>query len=312
VNFVADSNWRTKLMETLSRLIAECDRNLSAAGNGGGDRMPIAEGQPDANRMRQALAAFVPAWRHAQGWLCQRVNEILVDRGVNLKVAVPAKPPADQSFADLNQRLLHITAELQFLMPPPRNWTWLAIGHNRFNPDKLIDVQEVLSNFRGMDDWKQPNWRDNVVTPMTAHVEIVERNFAEWESKLDASVTAPEAARRQAETADRGGDAKPIKWLWSWREVFDALDLPNNEEQRRRVTHANDKFNGPIIVGGQGTQPKADKAKLIEWWNRLEIEFTNQRQGCQGAMIEAKEQHPYGKQGTVAPRIGSVKKRRRK
>jgi hypothetical protein len=106
--------------------------------------------------------------------------------------------------------------------------------------------------------------------------------------------------------------SSPTQYLWNWREILDALDMKNNDENQRRVRDANRQYGGPIILPPRGGQPKVSKAKLLEWWNHLEIRFLTEV-GEDNTQASLQAQYEYGKEGTVLPDIsGHVKKRRRK
>ncbi len=120
-----------------------------------------------------------------------------------------------------------------------------------------------------------------------------ERHLAEWTPPARRVVTTPveaadalndllrEMERRQVlptpgptiPPTESGGCASPAgtvpnEYLIGWREILNAVGRPSNsQEQVRRL---NTKFDGPIILPGQGGQPKVEKTRLIEWWNRLD------------------------------------------
>jgi hypothetical protein len=103
----------------------------------------------------------------------------------------------------------------------------------------------------------------------------------------------------------------PATYLLSWRQILDAVGLKNNDGNRRNVRDLNERYQGPIIPPPQGGQPRANKTKLLEWWNGLEIRWETEGSGLNTeATIEAR--HAYGKTGEVVPHIeGYVKKKRR-
>jgi len=110
----------------------------------------------------------------------------------------------------------------------------------------------------------------------------------------------------------REKEPAPSVYLLNWRGILAALDLKNNKEDRYRVRSLNDKFGGPIIPGGKGGQPKANKVALLEWWNRLEVEFADRANQAKGSFAEASTQHDYGRTGVAAPEISGEIKRSRK
>ena len=103
----------------------------------------------------------------------------------------------------------------------------------------------------------------------------------------------------------------PKCYLTSWREILDFLELKNNEEHRKKVRMLNEDFGGPIVLPGQGSQPRAEESTLIDWWNGLEKRFNELEQRRTDARATTASQHKYGKEGNVVPDIaGSVKTRR--
>ena len=104
--------------------------------------------------------------------------------------------------------------------------------------------------------------------------------------------------------------ATPKRLLTGWREIAEALEMRHPE--RDKIKSLNKRYNGPITVAGQGSQPMVERNLLIEWWNRLaalQEELANQREGRN---LSAESQHNFGRDGKVAPEVGgSVKKRRK-
>jgi hypothetical protein len=121
------------------------------------------------------------------------------------------------------------------------------------------------------------------------------------------------------EMADAGGAPtatkpaaapSPAVYLQSWSEILDSLEMKNTEVNRGRVRGANERFEGPINIPKQGGQPKANKAKLLEWWNGLEMRW---EAGGAGQITAAtlENRHNYGRDGEVVPDIGGHTKKRR-
>jgi hypothetical protein len=118
-------------------------------------------------------------------------------------------------------------------------------------------------------------------------------------------------------TATTSGKAvpppKPVEYLMNWREILTCLRMKNNEECRRRVREANERYEGPIILPRAGGQPKVNKDKLLPWWNGLEERFREIEQKRSDAEATVDDQYSYGRNETVVPEIeGHVKKRRKK
>jgi hypothetical protein len=105
---------------------------------------------------------------------------------------------------------------------------------------------------------------------------------------------------------------EPPKYLLNWREILIALGLRNNAEDRGRIRHLNSQYEGPIVIPKQGAQPKVDEAKLREWYDHLEVQWTVGHRPARDAQPTAAAQHPYGRNGTVAPEISGRVKGRRK
>ena len=88
--------------------------------------------------------------------------------------------------------------------------------------------------------------------------------------------------------------------------------MNNNREDRDKVSRLSKSYDGPIRFPGQGKQPCVDKAKLIEWWNRLEIQLQDLVNQARGGKTDAESGHDYGRTGKAVPSIGGgVKQRRR-
>src|SRR5262249_54503339 len=100
-------------------------------------------------------------------------------------------------------------------------------------------------------------------------------------------------------------------YLMSWREILDAVGLPNNDESQRRVRQLHKMYDGPIALPSKGGQPRVNKQKLLSWWNGLEERFHEIERKRTDTQATAEAQHYHGKDGIVAPDIaGHVKKRR--
>lgn len=112
-------------------------------------------------------------------------------------------------------------------------------------------------------------------------------------------------------TSTTGRATPPKSYLTSWREILLGLGMKNNMEDKGRVRHLNRQYAGPIVIPKQGAQPKVDKAKLIEWWNGLDAQWTAGYSRGRDTKPTIEPQHNYGHSGIVTPEIsGGVKKRR--
>jgi hypothetical protein len=101
-------------------------------------------------------------------------------------------------------------------------------------------------------------------------------------------------------------------YLQSWRDILDCLKKKNTRTNRDQVRRTNEQCGGPIAFTGKGSQPKVNKAKLIDWWNHLEALWETggvKRRLDTEATTEAR--YNYGRDGTVVPNIsGHTQKRR--
>jgi hypothetical protein len=121
----------------------------------------------------------------------------------------------------------------------------------------------------------------------------------------------PEAGNRE----DAGGplparSERPKKLLTGWHEITVALEMTHGN--REKIKSLNERFDGPIVNQGSGSQPMVYREELIEWWNRLATLQQESANQSKGRKLTAEAQHNYGREGTAAPEIGgSIKKRRR-
>ncbi len=104
----------------------------------------------------------------------------------------------------------------------------------------------------------------------------------------------------------------PKQRLFGWREILEALGMPNNDENKRRLERKNKLEGGPIpMKRGRGKRPEVDRDELLKWretWDERLAEL-EQRDADRTATVA--EQSNYGRGGTVVHEIdGHVKKRR--
>jgi hypothetical protein len=153
-------------------------------------------------------------------------------------------------------------------------------------------------------DWRKVRWRWPDAPPVPAqYLDDIERA---------AGLLVPQVL--PPVPGDNAGDQPPIQqptaYLLSWREILNALKVPNDTERRRCVRELNSRYDGPIKFLGQGSQPKVNRDKLLAWWNRLECVWETQG-GGNNANASVEGQYDYGRDGVVIPDIsGHVQKRR--
>lgn len=105
---------------------------------------------------------------------------------------------------------------------------------------------------------------------------------------VPAAVSTAPVAPAQSVTAPA-----PVQWLFSWAEILEALGRKNTESEKRRVARLNRSWGGPIqMPDKRGGQPKADKEKLLLWWNALSDTVASKK-----ATSETKLENPSAKPG---------------
>ena len=139
---------------------------------------------------------------------------------------------------------------------------------------------------------------------VNAHLDRLDQRDAQKGATPPATDTPPKS--------DESPTAPVPAILANWREILIALGLHPNVEDREKVRRLNKTYRGPIITGGQGKQPLADKAKLLEWWRGLEAKTAAMADRNRDTRATVAAQHNYGQRGVVVPDIrGRVKSRRR-
>jgi hypothetical protein len=101
----------------------------------------------------------------------------------------------------------------------------------------------------------------------------------------------------------------PATLLTSWGEILGALGL--KKQDREKVSRLNKTRGGPIKPGKRGQQPIVDRLQLLEWWNRLTIEYEvgENRNRDTGPTTAASYEH--GRDGVAIPDIGGGERKRR-
>jgi hypothetical protein len=101
----------------------------------------------------------------------------------------------------------------------------------------------------------------------------------------------------------------PAKILASWGEILEALGL--KKQDREKVARLNRTRDGPIKPGRKGEQPIVNLAKLLEWWNRLTIEYEVGENRSRDAKPTTAASHEHGREGVALPDIGGSERKRR-
>ncbi len=166
--------------------------------------------------------------------------------------------------------------------------------------------------------WQRCDIRPPPVKVEAAVVEKLERGIellSRFEEQAGGAAVDDQAGGKpEAAAGDQAGgkEVAPKQYLTSWRGILFALGKGNNREDRESVRNFNTQYEGPIRIPKQGAQPKVDKAKLIKWWNDLEIQWEVGYNRERDAKPTTSDQHDYGKVGIVVPGISGGVKRRRK
>jgi hypothetical protein len=127
------------------------------------------------------------------------------------------------------------------------------------------------------------------------------------------SSDAPAPAPATPEKGELPKDLNPVKYLYGWTEILDALGLAVHQANKTHISSMNETFDGPIKRGTKGQRPLVVKDKLWEWWHQLEQRYDENRQNESNRQATVEARHPYGRTGEVVPNLGGhVKKRRRK
>lgn len=244
----------------------------------------------------RSVLAGMPPGSTATEW-AEKANEWLKSRGRGLITmqGLP-KPPKERPSWDTPEKLLEQCQTLRnawvlsnddglwkaFLVPRVRE-SWIAMrlvgGSVPAEPTEFGTLEECM---RAIDE------------------------VIRWcEKRLDVS-----PARADPSSAQKS--PRPKTYLLNWREILETLSLKNDEETREKVRRLNEMHNGPIVVGGRGQQPKAEKGKLLDWWNDLERRFEKVEQRNRDKQATTESQYKHGRGEIVVPDLrGHVKKRRR-
>ena len=104
----------------------------------------------------------------------------------------------------------------------------------------------------------------------------------------------------------------PKQRLFGWREILEALAMPNTDENTGRIKRLNESDCGPITAKpGRGNRPEVDRDDLLKWWEQRKDRLTELEQRDVDRIATIAEQSNYGRSETVVHGIGGhVKKRR--
>jgi hypothetical protein len=141
------------------------------------------------------------------------------------------------------------------------------------------------------------------------HVEL-ERAKQESSRSLSADQRT-ERKSESPETNPRVGPPKTI--LFGWADILNALGMPNDSTNKRRVKRLNDEGNpkGPISVECRGSRPKVERRALLEWWDRQAMAADNLQNQEMARQAVEQNTHNFERTGRVAPDVGgSIKTRK--
>src|ERR1051326_4187134 len=117
--------------------------------------------------------------------------------------------------------------------------------------------------------------RTRMSTPLIDHAfnltRFLRQLLPDQQATLDQLEQAIHALPQGQERPVLPLNATPSRYCTNWLEILVALGLRNTETNRRRIRRLNKAYDGPILFPGPGSQPKASHAKLIDWWNGLEV-----------------------------------------
>ena len=155
--------------------------------------------------------------------------------------------------------------------------------------------------------------KDQLPQPGSQPSNACETNKA---TSQQSEVAAPAASQQSSPEAQPATTepGEPADWVIGWRAIHDILRLgelwpkTTYQERRKRLKRLNESWEGPIIIGPKGRQPKVSRSKLLEWWNHLGEKVESEEAKQQDAAATVAAQYPYGRDGIVCPDIGgSVK-----
>lgn len=243
----------------------------------------------------------------------------------------PDDAPAVKELGHIEQTLTSALRQLSSLLRPKLPYGWRGdYDSNVTTPAELLAYVTYRTNSAvGLLESKAKE----IAAEVTHNVE---RALLEWKHQKRPPIpdipTSNDEARRQLHrmlqwidanlitipsrpTFPQTSEAQPNDYLFGWPAILGALKRNNNDEEKSRIRRLNDSplHPGPIVIPGQGSQPKVEKSKLIKWWNDLGNRFDEIDGREQSIAASVSDQYKHGRDGIVAPIIGgSVKKRRKR
>lgn len=120
----------------------------------------------------------------------------------------------------------------------------------------------------------------------------------------------PDSTKGNLAGPNGSASAEPRVPLNSWSDIVYAVG--KRMKEKRQIMSMNERYTGPIKVGGAGKRPFVYKDELLSWWNGMEVQAQDTDNRRTGRILSGNTGHSYGRDGTVATEIGGgVKKRRR-
>jgi len=308
------------LVRLIARECLEAKKTLGAAG-------------PQTPEGPAVKLSSCPALDRAHPVALQCLQNVFMLTSAGPEWSPPEWPPAYQS---KHERLEYSLGVLEGLyrraheelraarVISPRNGVVLNRYGEVFALDIVIELARDVNKMVGAADLAgdgHDRFKHCPACVTTAFLGGNEASCTELETRLKEEYEDAEAAlqaggseidgRRLTATPVGGDDGTLKQYLLSWKEILDTLGKKNETEMRRQVRRLNEEYAGPIIFTKRGAQPRVARNRLIEWWIRLEILWMDEAHQAVGKQAAAKMQHPYGRDGDVAPEIrGGHKKRR--
>lgn len=197
-----------------------------------------------------------------------------------LEAPTPLDDPSDHVSRQWSHRLRRLVAEADEHLQPTRHRgdeisDPCVLGIRAVDCDRLVEVAERLRGFR-----------------------------------LDIEAIPEGTPPATDPKADPPPPSEPKRYLMNWPEILACLREPKDKQSA--IVKLNRDYDGPIVIPGQGHQPKVEKSKLLAWWNSLESRFEESEQRKRDQQATVANRYSHGKSGEVVPDIGGDIKHRRK